>query len=92
MNKVTFAVSGESTNSRAQAASLARKAIEGGKAVVVIHVCGDTAQGCTYAAVYLHSDGHVCVMVPDGSSVVDLRDVFTLDTALRVAHGWILAD
>lgn len=92
MGKVTFTVSGESTNSRVQAASLARKAIAGGKAVAIIHVHGDTAPVGTYAAVYLHSDGYVSVMVPDGSSMVELRDVFTLDKALRVAHGWLLAD
>lgn len=92
MNKVTFAVSGESTNSRVQAASLARKAIAGGKTMAVIHVYRDAAHGGTYASVYLYSDGYVSVAVPDGSSMVELRGTFTLDTGLRAAHGWLLAD
>ena len=91
MDKVAFTVSGETTEVRSHAAFLARKAIESGKKVAIIHLHGEASSG-SYASVYLHSDGYVSVAVPDGSSMVELREAFTLDTALRVAHGWLLAD
>lgn len=92
MDKVAFTVSGETTEVRSHAAFLARKAIESGKKVAIIHLHGEALSGGSYASVYLHSDGYVSVVVPDGGVMVDLREAFTLDTALRVAHGWLLAD
>lgn len=92
MGKVTFTVSGKTTEVRSHAAFIARKAIESGKKVAIIDLHGEALSGGSYASVYLHSDGYVSVVVPDGSSMVELSEAFTLDTALRVAHGWLLTD
>lgn len=92
MGKVTFTVSGKTTEVRSHAAFLARKAIESGKKVAIIHLHGEMPSGGSYASVYMHSDGYASVAVPDCGVMVELREGFTLDTALRVAQGWILAD